>query len=304
MNIHPMFDCHAHPELFGREDWSQLVRAAQKKGIQGCISAGVWWDSFAQFVSEFDVWVAEKTTDADKINALFAASDSFPVFASIGLHPIEVSARWRNAAGRFDLKSAESDCNSLRRLALAQSKYVWAIGETGFDLATDSMRGWNDKQELLRAQQYAFHCCCELAKELSVPLIIHSRSAWGHTREQLQKLTGATPLTFMIHCFPGSGEDARWLKNMGGFASFGGVLTWTRAKRMQEAVKQISNECLLFETDAPDLIPEFLDGRLRTRNEPQYLKDVIFRAAELKQCSHEFLAELNFKNVMRFLSVN
>lgn len=304
MKTAPLFDCHAHPELFGIEEWELVVQAAVARGVQGCLSAGIWWDRFEAFLSSHRRWIVERIVAREKFCALFHPKDSFPILSSLGLHPQEIALRWRDAGGQFNLPQAESDCVALKRIALAHSDFVWAIGETGFDLAAETLVGWSGKEELLAAQQYAFQKCVEIAQELSVPLIIHSRSAWGHTREQLQNFKQMRSQPFMIHCYPGSRDDTHWLHQLGGFASFGGVLTWARAKRMQEALTSLPESCLLFETDSPDLPVEFADGLRAQRSEPHHLKDVFLKAELLRQVPIQSLADVNFRNLMSLMSIH
>jgi TatD family hydrolase len=299
----PLFDCHTHPDLFPIEEWPKLLRAAQLKGVHGCIAAGVWWDRLEPFLSDFREWVAERTESAEHFRSLFLADSAFPVLTSIGLHPMEVAKRWRDSGGRFDVALANNECRKMCETAYRFRSFLWAVGETGFDLAESSLEGWMSKDELLSAQMHAFRCCSELAHELSLPLIVHSRSAWGLTKKQLENAVSAMSLRFMIHCFPGSSEDAQWLAQWRGFASFGGVLTWSKARRMQEAFKKISYDCLLFETDAPDLAPEFPDGHRPSRNEPQNLELVLRRAAAMKGCSESQLVAFNFNNLICFLGI-
>jgi TatD DNase family protein len=280
------------------------VHAARLKGVQGCVAAGVWWDRLEPLLSNYREWIVEKTASAEFFRSLFLAESAFPILASIGLHPMEVAHRWRNTNGQFDITQANADCSAIRATAKKYRDRIWALGETGFDFAAESIEGWINKDELIRAQSYAFHCCSELAHELSLPLIVHSRSAWGYTKNQIEKVVDSKSVRFMIHCFPGSSEDAQWILQRNGFASFGGVLTWPKAKRMKEALIKMPNECLLFETDAPDLAPELENGYRPNRNEPQLLKAIIGRGAEMKGCSESFLANLNMNNIERLLGMN
>lgn len=304
MNCQPLFDCHTHPDLFSIKEWRRLIVAAQLKGVQGCIAAGVWWDRLEPLLSNYREWIVAKCARSEDFHAFFQADSAYPVLASVGLHPMEVAKRWRQADGCFDAIRASADCQSMREVALRFRTFMWAVGETGFDLASDSCEAWESKEELLRAQTYAFQSCAALAHELELPLIVHSRSAWAHTKNQLTKVVKSNSLRFMIHCFPGSGADAKWLAQQGGFASFGGVLTWRKARRMREALVKIPSDCVLFETDAPDLAPELQGGYRPSRNEPQFLELVFRDAAILKGCSESQLATMNMSNLMRFLGLS
>ncbi|MEN9810648.1 MAG: hypothetical protein RLZZ488_2215 [Pseudomonadota bacterium] len=303
MSVHPfiLFDTHAHADAFSAIQWREVCGRAQQRGVRGCLSAGVWWDSFERLLSDFASDVIARCDGRDSFEQALLHLNGFAILPALGLHPMEIARRWRAADGSFDETQAIFDAQQMRRVAERFKKWIWAIGETGFDANKNMLEGWLSKQELLRAQQFAFLECSQLSAELRLPLVIHSRSAWQQTRTSIESALAAGVPKFMIHCYGGPAEDVYWLAKLGGFASFGGVLTWPDARRVRQAFVNCPAAAILFETDSPDLSPLLADGGRPDMNEPVFLTDVIAEAAVIRGVSSDELAELNWKNFCEFL---
>jgi TatD DNase family protein len=170
--------------------------------------------------------------------ALEIAAEEDGVVAALGIDPHQAASP---EAGRVD---------ELRAL-LAHPKAV-AVGETGLDgyhtFATLS------EQRVLMDRQL------ELAAELELPVVIHSREAETETAAALEPFDG----TVVLHCFSSPGLLAAALER-GYYVSFAGNLTFPKAEDLRLAAMQVPADRLLLETDAPYLAPQPVRGR---RNEP------------------------------------
>jgi TatD family hydrolase len=300
-HLAPLIDAHCHPEAFARDEWKRVVESALQAGVQGCLAAGVWWDDFERLNSTCSTEVVDRVQSKVEFFRLFEDPTKFRVMASLGLHPMEIARRWRTESGDFDQCRAEQDAAEFCCVARAHSRLIWAIGETGFDASRDCLKGWRDKQQLLKAQDFGFEVCLAVALELSLPLILHSRAAWGHTLERLKTAQTKGLGKFMVHCYPGPASDLPLLRRIGGFASFGGVLTWPNAIRMREAMRLATQHEYLLETDSPDLAPVLPGSEQIVRNEPRYLSAILSAAAQLRGESREEVAQAHFKNLARYL---
>lgn len=196
-------------------------------------------------------------------------SRKFPRFyTSAGLHP--------EYASDFDLRDVEA----LREVAKASEKVV-AIGEIGLDYhyeGFDRVR----QTELFRAQ-------IELAKELDLPVIVHSRDATADCMEILKELKPRG----VMHCFSGSWETAKEVLNLGMYLGFTGVLTFKNAKKSREVVEKMPLDRLLLETDCPYMAPEPHRGECCHSGLIRFTAQV---AADVRGVDYEELVEATEKN--------
>ena len=154
------------------------------------------------------------------------------VYGAIGVHPNEVEDL--NEDGIAWLKE-----NS------ALPKIV-AIGEIGLDYYWDEPGREIQKKWFLRQ--------LELAREVKLPVVIHSRDAAKDTLD-IMKSFHAENLGGVIHCFSYTKEMSREYLNMGFFLGIGGVVTFKNAKKLKEVVEYMPMEQMVLETDCPYLSP-------------------------------------------------
>jgi TatD DNase family protein len=158
----------------------------------------------------------------------------------------------------------------LRFVESELSRRSWvAVGEIGLDFYWD--------RTFEKEQYAAFHRQIELALQYDIPIVIHSRDSMkesiGVVREhQKGKLRG------IFHCFSGDARAAAEIAELGFYMGIGGVLTYKNSG-LPEALKDISLEHLVLETDAPYLSPVPFRGK---RNESSYLRYIVARLAEVK----------------------
>lgn len=191
------------------------------------------------------------------------------VFASVGVHPNEREGRDPSVDDLVDL---------------AKDERVVAIGETGLD--------YYRSQGDMAWQQERFRRHIRAARECGKPLIIHTREAAADTlrimREERAGETGG-----VMHCFTESWEVARAALDLGFYISFSGIVTFRSAEALREVAKQVPQDRLLIETDAPYLAPMPFRGKT---NEPAFVKHVAECLATLRTTTFEDIAAQTTKN--------
>ena len=132
----------------------------------------------------------------------------------------------------------------------------------------------------------------ELAKEVDLPVIVHSREAAQDTFD-LIKSEHAGTTGGVIHCFSGSKEMAKEYIKMGYYIGVGGVVTFKNARVLKEVVESTPLERILTETDCPYLAPVPFRGK---RNCSAYISYVLDMIAELKGISREEAEQVTYEN--------
>ena len=159
-----------------------------------------------------------------------------------------------------------------------------AIGEIGLDYHYD-FAPRNVQQEIFRAQ-------IEVALDLALPVIIHTREATEDTFEILRE-TGAGNVRGVFHCFSGDEAMAKAALDIDFYLSFAGIVTFPRAESIREAARMIPLDRMLAETDSPYLAPVPHRGK---RNEPAYVAEVVAKLADLRSVATADLAAAVTRN--------
>ncbi len=167
--------------------------------------------------------------------------------------------------------------------ANAHEPSVIAIGEIGLDYYYNH----SDKQTQLKN----FERQLELAKQLYLPVEIHTRDAEDDTIEILKKYQGS--VRGIIHCFTGSEKLAFACLDLGMNISISGVVTFKNAHDLRETVKKIPLDRMHVETDAPFLAPVPQRGKSNT---PAFVTHTAQFVADLKGQPLEVFAEQMMKN--------
>lgn len=176
------------------------------------------------------------------------------VYGSVGVHPHE--------AGKAD----ETTIPRLREIA-AHPKVI-AIGEIGLDYHYDFAP--RDVQKRVFIEHL------HAARDLGLPIIIHTREAWDDTFQILEEHWRGRGI---MHCFSGGPREAERCLAMGFYLAFGGVITFPKSLDVQEAARLAPKDRILLETDAPYLAPVPKRGK---RNEPALMVHTAERLAELR----------------------
>ena len=198
------------------------------------------------------------------------------VYAAVGIHP--------ENCGDF----RPEDLDAIR--ALAREGKVVAIGEIGLDYYWLENPPRPLQQQVLRSQ-------LALARELSLPVIIHDRDAHADTMAIVREFPG---LRGVFHCFAGSVEMARELVDMGWYLSFNGAATFKNARKAPEVIRAVPMERLMIETDAPYLTPVPYRGR---RNDSTYVHLVAEKIAQLRDMTPAAAEQATWDNGKRFFGI-
>ncbi len=223
-------------------------------------------------------WILDVGVDLETIPARKKLAAGFPrVLKSHGLYPSVAE----DDALEQQLRLLEEHCTREQPVA---------IGEIGLDFH----RGYAtpDRQRDLFQQQL------DLARRLSLPVVIHNREA---DSELLEDLSAARlDPTGVMHCFSGDIHHARRCLEAGYYISFAGNVTFRNAEQLREVARFVPADRLLLETDAPYLAPDPLRGRV---NHPGLVNFTYRRVAELRGVSVEELARAVRDNFVRLFAV-
>jgi TatD DNase family protein len=197
----------------------------------------------------------------------------FPV--SAGVHPHE--ARLADEATFDELRG------------LARERRIVAIGEIGLDYHYD--------HSPRPVQVEVFRQQLRLAREVGLPVVIHTREADDETATLLEQ-EGA--VGGVIHCFTGGHDLARRALALGFYVSFSGIVAFPRAEAIQDVARTLPADRLLVETDAPFLAPPPHRGK---RNEPAFVVDVARKVAKIRGESPAAVGEAAKSNFARLFGV-
>ncbi len=213
--------------------------------------------------------------DKEEIHKAIELSKKYEnVYASIGFHPYDVK----------DIK--EEDIETLKELALENEKVI-AIGECGLDYYRDITP--KDIQHKFFEKQI------KLAKELNLPLIVHSRSANDETVKILEKYA-PYPASGIIHCFGGDIPMMEACVDIGFYISFAGNVTYPKADNLREVLKKVPLDRLLLETDSPFLSPQKKRGK---PNKPSNIFYTLEFVADFLGIDKEELEKITDENALR-----
>ena len=214
--------------------------------------------------------------EEDGLTRALAVAERFSLPATAGVHPHE--ARLADAAV-YD-----------RLSGLAREGRAVAIGEIGLDFHYDfSPRP---------VQREVFRRQIRLARDVGLPIVVHTREADGETADILEE-EGAGEAGGVIHCFTGGLDLARRSLELGFCISFSGIVAFPRAEVIQQVAREVPEDRLLVETDAPFLAPPPHRGK---RNEPAFVVEVARQVARLRGVETEAvgaLAEANYRRLFR-----
>ncbi len=233
-------------------------------------------DEVVKRALENNVWLINVGAEADTSRRVVEYSKRNPegVFAAVGLHPIHIH---------------DQEFSYEKYKKLAQNDKVVAIGEIGLDFFVTS--------DNRARQEYFFVEQLKLAREFDLPVLLHTRRA---TDTVLKHLRQNAVRGGIAHAFSGSREQADEFIKLGFKLGFGGAATFLRATRLRELATTLPLSCLVLETDAPDMPPEFV---LRgSPNKPEYLLHIAETLASLRGISLTELALATTANARSVLA--
>lgn len=199
------------------------------------------------------------------------------VFAIVGIHPLN--------ADEFSEQSMEE----IRKLAKIDK--VVAIGETGLD-------NYYEDSPSPEIQEKCFHVHLDLAEELDMPVVIHSREAHQRTFDILKARKEKNErFSALMHLYSGSVELMKEYMKLGFYITLGGATTFKNARVPKEVAKAVPLDRLLLETDCPYMTPVPFRGK---RNEPKFVRYTAMNIAQLRGITLEELEKATDENVARF----
>ena len=178
----------------------------------------------------------------------------------------------------------------IRHLIENNRKKVVAVGEIGLDYY------WNTENK--KIQKKAFIEQINLANELDLPIVIHTRDAVMDTLEILKEHQVKNKGVF--HCCPQNRELIKEGLKLGFYISFAGPITFKSSKNAEEMINLVPNDKILIETDSPYLAPEPVRG---TRNTPINVKYVAQKIANAKNLTIEDIANLTYENAKKIFKI-
>ena len=166
-----------------------------------------------------------------------------------------------------------------------QNTKIIGIGETGLDFY------YNHSEKNDQINTFEEHISA--AQEKNLPLIVHTRSAEKETFDILEKNLKIKDFKILIHCFTGTRDFAFKLLSLGAFISASGVVTFNKSQDLANTFKDIPNEKILVETDAPYLAPVPLRGK---SNEPSYIIHTVKFLSKIKKLSFDEFSNITTSN--------
>ncbi|MHC4131943.1 MAG: TatD family hydrolase [Planctomycetota bacterium] len=223
-------------------------------------------------------WITVGTDPEQNVKVVELAEKYDNLYAAVGIHPHEA-------------KDVTTD-TMIHLIKLAEHPKVVAVGETGLDYHYDhSPRD---------SQKSVFTNHLQIASELKLPVIIHSRQAFDDTIEIVDEFTSKIE-KIVFHCFTGTCEQAQVIIDKGFYISFTGAVTFKNAKHVQDAAQLVPIEKMMIETDCPYMSPEPM--RKQRINEPALLVHTAKFLAELKNMHPEEFADITTSTAQRFFAI-
>jgi TatD DNase family protein len=261
--MNQLIDSHAH--IDGPEydlDRDEMIARARENGVRAILNVGTGEPLSGAFERALEV--AERYTQ---------------VYVALGVHPHD--------ARLFD-EEAE---RRLRRLMEGSARVI-AWGEIGLDYHYDHSP--RDVQRQVFARQL------RLAREVGLPVVVHSREADDDTVSILRAEWEGSRLGGVMHCFGGSEAMALSVLELGFMISFAGNVTFKKAQNLREVARIVPHDRLFIETDCPFLTPVPFRGK---RNEPARVVEVARCLAELHEMETVEMGRLTTNNFLRFFNL-
>lgn len=208
--------------------------------------------------------------------AVRALCEQYPdCFPAYGIHPMFVD------------DAVPEDIDILRDYLRERNPV--AIGEIGLDFFIEHYD--QARQEHFFAEQL------KLAREFDLPVLLHTRRAQDTILKHLRQIKVRGGVS---HAFSGSRQQADEFIRLGFKLGFGGAMTYPRATRLRELATTLPLSCIVLETDAPDMPPEFVARG--QPNKPEYLLRIAQTLADLRGISLEEIAQATTENALLVLN--
>lgn len=195
------------------------------------------------------------------------------IYGAVGVHPSETGE-----LNEENFKQIQEWCSHEKCLA---------VGEIGLDYY------WDEPEREIQKKWFVRQL--DLAREVKLPVVIHSREAAKDTAD-IMTAEHAEEIGGVVHCYSYTKETAKIFLNMGFYFGIGGVLTFKNAKKLKEAVEYIPMDRIVLETDCPYLAPEPNRGK---RNSSLNIPYVVTAMSQLKGISEEEVRKAAWENAIK-----
>ncbi|MBD3821007.1 MAG: TatD family hydrolase [Thiotrichales bacterium] len=257
-----IIDSHCHLNILPEDkvgNLDQVIKTAHELGVDKMLCIAIHPDQWQDLLD-----IADRYEE---------------VYVAIGIHPCE---------------EKEVMVSDEALIAAASHPKVIAIGEVGLDYYH-----FDAEQEDMSWQQDRFRQMIRLAKQLSKPLIIHTRHSTPDCLRILEE-EGANEVGGIMHCFVEDIETAKQAMALGFYISFSGIVTFKNAVELKEVAKVVPADRILAETDSPYLAPVPYRGKA---NQPGYTRYVVEELAKLRDVSFEEMAQQTTDNFNRLFKL-
>ncbi len=264
-----LIDTHAHlnfPDY--KNDLEKVINRSLGKGVRKiiCVSSNL----------------------ADSTKAI-NISKKYPniVYATVGIHPHQT-----------DFQEKMSIKEQIKKLKeLVKEKEIVAIGECGLDFSPAPPM---EKDRPEKEQIFLFKKQTEIALDLSLPILVHSRKTFPQVITILKEYyqSSKKQLKGILHCFSAGRKAIKEVEEIGFYFGVDGNLTYDIG--LQNVVKEIPLEKILLETDCPFLSPEPYRG---LRNEPKNVRIIAEFLAKIKETTFEKVARITTQNAKNLLKI-
>lgn len=287
--IAPLIDTHTHFDDFAfDQDRIQLAHSAYEAGVRHLLLVGYlakYFERLKNVKSQLQRVNSEIALETDVLKVPTA-------HLAMGLHPAYIA------------EHTQADLESLARFVTLNPPI--AIGEIGLDTFTDELKA----PDAVAKQKQFFIAQLNLAVEHHLPVLLHIRKAHAETLAILKSHSyNAKKLGGIAHSFSGGEQEAKAFIKLGFKLGVTGQITNPNSKKLHRsivaAVEEYGLECLVLETDCPDMTPiQCQVGHTHTRNEPENLGIVLTSLSELLAVEPEHLAIQLWQNSCDALNVN
>lgn len=235
-----------------------------------------------------DVLERAREAGITRMLAICERLDSFPKVKAIADANADI---WCSAGTHPHHAKDFTDTTADDLIALASDPKVVAIGETGMDLHY----GYSPQAQ----QEASFRTHITAARDVQLPVIVHTREADDLTAQVLEQETAKGAFPILLHCYTGGPDLCQRGLALGAFVSVSGILSFKSAKDVRAVIQDVPLDRVILETDCPYLTPMPYRGR---RNEPAYLPYVADALATLHGKSREEIGAICEANALRLFA--
>ncbi len=231
----------------------------------------------------------------DREEVIKKAADAGIIIINSGLGPesirytLKLAEDYSNVLATLGISASELDeklINETIKLIKENKEKIHGIGEVGLDYY------WVKKESQREEEKENFRKFIQLADELNLPLVVHSREAESDVLDLLEDES----IPVLLHCFGGSMEEVERAISLGYLISIPTSVIYSKHK--QKITEKIPMESIVLETDAPYQPP-----KPRTRNEPINIKESIEKIAKIKSVNKEIVEMITTENAKDFFNI-